>query len=409
VGAALSAAFLAARRLPAPARARLALLVASSGVSLFCLEGVSAYLERPEDAIHARAEACRATGKEYDSRPLWEVVQALRGQGKNAVPSIHPSDFYEEHSELCLGNAGLIPLGGVANRTTVVDNETGDYLIYDSDEHGFHNPTGLYVPGQVEIALVGDSFAQGCCVPSDRNFAALIRDRHPRTLNVGMYGNGPLCELATLTEYAKPLRAKTVLWCFFEGNDLSDLAEEEQSPLIRYLEDSTYSAGLLALQPQIDVALERIIDEQLVLMQSEPLLLRAGRTAGEFLTLHNLRARLARVFRPHSPGTARPKDLELFERVLRCAKGRAEEFGARLVFVYLPEYDRYARSSRPYSDQVYARVKQIVRELGVAFVDVRRAFDRHPDPLALFPFRLPGHYSEEGNREAADTVLEKLR
>jgi hypothetical protein len=144
VGAVLGAAFLAVRRLPAPARARLALLVASSGVSLFCLEGVSAYLEPPEDVIHGRVEGCRATGKEYDRRPHWEVVRALRGQGKHAVLSIHPSYFYPQHSELRLGDAVLIPLGGVANRTTVVCNETGDYLIYDSDEHGFHNPAGLY-------------------------------------------------------------------------------------------------------------------------------------------------------------------------------------------------------------------------------------------------------------------------
>ena len=39
---------------------------------------------------------------------------------------------------------------------------------------------------------------------------------------------------------------------------------------------------------------------------------------------------------------------------------------------------------------------------------VKQAFDDHPDPLSLFPFRLFGHYKEAGYKLVADTVLESL-
>ena len=51
-----------------------------------------------------------------------------------------------------------------------------------------------------------------------------------------MAGQGPLNTLATLKDYVPALKPKFVLWFFYEGNDVSDLLYERQSPLlIRYL------------------------------------------------------------------------------------------------------------------------------------------------------------------------------
>ena len=67
---------------------------------------------------------------------------------------------------------------------------------------------------------VGDSFTHGACVPSEDNFVGVIRADHPATANLGMDSNGPLLMLASLKEYALRFRPKTVLWFYFEGNDL---------------------------------------------------------------------------------------------------------------------------------------------------------------------------------------------
>ena len=82
-------------------------------------------------------------------------------------------------------------------------------------------PRGLYQPETLDIAVIGDSFAQGACVPSARNAVALIRKSYPNILNLGSGGNGPLLELASLKEFAAPLKPRIVLWFYFE-NDLDN-------------------------------------------------------------------------------------------------------------------------------------------------------------------------------------------
>ena len=38
----------------------------------------------------------------------------------------------------------IYTLGTISNTTTVLCSEGGDWSIYESDEHGFNNPKGLY-------------------------------------------------------------------------------------------------------------------------------------------------------------------------------------------------------------------------------------------------------------------------
>ena len=110
-------------------------------------------------------------------------------------------------------------MANISNVTTVFCNESGEYIIYDSDEHGFHNPPGLWHKDAVQAVAVGDSFTHGVFVPSEDSFVSVIRSRMPATVNLGVDGNGPLAMLATLKEYAASLRPTIVLWFYYEGND----------------------------------------------------------------------------------------------------------------------------------------------------------------------------------------------
>lgn len=51
----------------------------------------------------------------------------------------------------------------------------------------------------------------------------LGRLRNRVVANLGIYAFGPQQELLALKRYALPLHPKTIVWVFFEGNDLSDL------------------------------------------------------------------------------------------------------------------------------------------------------------------------------------------
>ena len=70
--------------------------------------------------------------------------------------------------------------------TTVHCNESGQYNIYDADEHGFNNPRGLHGQAPLQVALLGDSFTHGACVPREASVAGRVRAAFPATLNLGI-------------------------------------------------------------------------------------------------------------------------------------------------------------------------------------------------------------------------------
>src|SRR5262249_40671685 len=161
------------------------------------------------------------------------VIQDLRDEGKDAVPAYDAKMLFVstrtsglKHWDVDTTLVRPFPLGGIADKTTVLCNENGTWSIYQSDEHGFDNPPGRWLQGSIEIAAVGDSFTQGMCPPSDKNFMALIRKQNPRTMNLGTAAMGPLSELAVLKEYLAPLKPEIVLWVYFAGNDILDLVSE---------------------------------------------------------------------------------------------------------------------------------------------------------------------------------------
>ena len=87
----------------------------------------------------------------------------------------------------------------MSNTVTVLCNESGQWIDYRSDERGFSNANEIWQSDRLDIAALGDSFTHGYCVPADKTFVALIRQRYPATLNLGIAGDGPLLMLAKLT------------------------------------------------------------------------------------------------------------------------------------------------------------------------------------------------------------------
>ena len=147
------------------------------------------------------------------------------------------------------------------------------------------------------IAAVGDSFTVGACVPSDKNFVAVIREHYPDTLNLGMLGEGPLTMLAALKEYLPFLKPKVVLWFFFEENDFVELLQESKTPLLtNYLKDD-FNQDLFNRQADIDQALSIYVEQgfnaELTKTKWKQKTLRTpGKTLKSFLKLWRLRQRL---------------------------------------------------------------------------------------------------------------------
>jgi hypothetical protein len=350
------------------------------------------------DQIDDRAQRAVQGGRSFDTRDRLQVIQDIEARGLTAYPP------FAGNASIEYEGARILPLAGISHATTVYCNELGQYTIYQSDEYGFHNPAGLWSRQPVEIAVIGDSFVHGACVPSEKNFAALIRAQIPRTLNLGMGGIGPLHELAILKEYGSVVRPNIVLWVYYEGNDLVDLSYEKHGFFRRYLTQGPFQ-GLLAKQAIIDSGL--IDTVRLVRQEINYAAVRENVSdrIERFVKIDHLRKRFAVLF-ARLASSEMNDTLDVLTSVLQEAAALTETWGGKVVFVYLPHHGRYTNAwlADMDRDQVLARV----RRLGLEIIDLAPVFAAQPDPLELFPFRSSGHYTVEGNQLVAEHILSEL-
>ena len=397
------------------------LLVGSTVASLYIVEIalVTFGLGNGPDPMAANVEAARATGIEYDRRTKLEVIDDLTAAGTDAVPavdvrSLAVSGWWQTSGDQTARK--LLPLSGVAGKTTVYMNETGKYLVYRSDRHGFNNPDAQWDSPHQDWLLIGDSFVQGAAVQPGEDLSSQIRAQTNQTvLNVGTGGNGPLIELATLSEYGQALRPSTLVWVYFEGNDLlPELAREQTVPLLmRYLQRD-FTQNLMDRRAQIDTKLALFIEKEKAkararLQDRQNAELRAANLG--WLRLNAIRKLLALDAVDNSLARLETDDIidPLFRNILTEARARTEAWGGRMVFVYLPEFERYRNRVDHESFRKRSELIEMVGSLGIPVIDIhQQVFAEHPDPLSLFPLRLGYHYNAEGYEQVARAIVARV-
>ena len=140
----LAGLLLSALRLQPSSRIKLALLLVSTAVSVYALD--TALILTSVDPMVLLA---REFGVELDTRSKLDVVRDLERQQIRAATNIFPRSLLKKQADgpvrsvLTVNGAETLPLAGIANRATVFCNENGPYVIYQSDDHGFHNPGSL--------------------------------------------------------------------------------------------------------------------------------------------------------------------------------------------------------------------------------------------------------------------------
>jgi hypothetical protein len=362
--------------------------------------------------IRVQERLAERNGMPPDARTVPEVVRDYRASGVPAVPSVVPA--------VLLGHFGpggrsatawphsFLPLAGISGRPTVpLCKDDGQFRLFPADEHGFGNPLPSWSGTAHGVVLVGDSFTYGYCVDPEENLASHLRHRWPSTLSLGTGGSGPLVELATLSEYAAPLRPRVVVWEFF-FNDMADLAIERRHPLLlRYL-DASFTQGLLGRQAEIDSAIESWIETMYTALRGMDT--SWGISWYQLLTLFHVRGLLTNVvFGPpesRDPGS----ELGLFRVILQTARDRVQAWGGRLYFVYVPEWERYYQPAALAKYDLRDSVLRIARGLGVPVVDFVEVVRDHPRRLELFARRdlARGHFTGMGYELMADQVAKVI-
>jgi len=353
----------------------------------------------------AQREAARL-GIGWDSRDRLEVIMDKRQADPNWFPAI-PANTYLERPILLEGKR-IVPLGGVANAHVVGCNENGYYSTFSTDERGLNNPAVHGAPPNQRVFFLGDSFTQGDCLRPGETLVDRVRSVRPDIVNLGSGGNGPLFQLAGIREYIESGEVHVALWMYYEGNDLDDLVRDSgDAILIRYL-DKAFSQGLAPRQAEVNAAVRAMVEGRL-----------HERWLGRSRVLPNLRNLLWQVrqqvggrleaSRDAAQGSSdATSSVALFLEVIALARDEVAEKGGTLLFVYLPEYQRYSWGQLSKGARQRDAVLTGVRKLGIPVVDIDEAFRRQPEPLDHFPLGLKGHYDADGAAVASRAILVAL-
>jgi len=391
----------------------ISILLISIGFVIYGFEIYLGFSSISPEYSQSRIELAKQMGIEYDTRTKLEVIEDLMDVNIKAYPLHSSSKEFSLTNGLETKNGRIFPIGGISNVITIGNNETGYYPNMKIDKYGFHNLKNLYKKNKVDIALIGDSYTEGYSVHSNKTISSFLHELSFSSISLGKSGNGSLIELATVKEYAEPLKPKIVLWMFYE-NDLLDLEREMKSSILKkYLTEDEFSQNLIHRQNEIDSVLKSYIESKIQKAKGHQQEKLSNRFMKLFI-LTNLRNRIDRAFTliPISNST-----YETFNNILKKSNQMISEWGGKLYFVYLPSYHMYSDS---YSNPNELKLKnelnnrkivlETANKLFIPIIDIHKeVFAIHPDPVSLFPLRIKGHYNAKGYQLVAQEIIKRLQ
>ncbi len=349
----------------------------------------------------------KMNGIEYDKRDTFEIYQDLKKNNPNIVVSPHPVYFTD--------NFEISPLSGIANRTTLHCNENGYYSIYESDRFGFNNPDGQWDKNIIDFLLVGDSMTRGACVNEPDTISGNLKKKiktNNGILNLGQSGNGPLRMYATLREYLDFKRVKNILWIYYEGNDLKEFNSElNHKILINYLYNENFTQKLVLRNEEIQNFLLNELSnlEQIMISNQREVKKLKRHPITSFLILTNIRIYISNVYYNKKHKKMHKFQKDQFIKTLNMTKNLSQKNDSKLYFIYLPSYSRFLLFNNTEEYMNYKKVIDTIKSLKISIIDINSLiFNKHKDPLSLFPFRENGHYTAEGYKLVAHEILKSI-
>mgnify|MGYP001203335481 FL=1 len=360
--------------------------------------------------------------KNYDERTTLEVIEELNQSGIKAYPNITPRKVFnlseieivEESLKTNNGENKIYPLSGISRTTTIFSNELGFFPIIETDEHGFNNPKGLYEKNEMDLMIIGDSFAEGINVNADENISSILRsiDSNLKIINLGKQGHGPLLEFATIKEYGQFLKPKIILW-FYYINDISELEDIKLlwPSMFRYLSEESFSQNLILKQKEVDYLLinyveEKIKQEKIDILKQQKVNIKV--LIPEIFKLLKLRLLFDYIVNPpNRVYDQAPEDMiKTFNDILQKTKKMISSWDGKLYFIYLPSFDLYSKNQEDINRET---ILNTVKTLQIPIIDIQKeVFDIHPDPISLFPFKMNGHYTVEGYNLISKIIYKRI-
>lgn len=104
--------------------------------------------------------------------------------------------------------------------------EEGKTVTLKYDKNGFRNDQDI---ASAEVVVLGDSYVEAMMTPSAEILTTRLAELQGKpVVNLGQSGFGPQQEYIVLQRYGVPLHPRTIIWVFYEGNDLDDAYRYEE-------------------------------------------------------------------------------------------------------------------------------------------------------------------------------------
>jgi len=308
-----------------------------------------------------------------------------------------------------------IPFRGPINKQTLSCAEDLNYKLINNDKFGFKNPNSIYEK-KIEIALLGDSYAEGQCYKETNDIAAYLRKSKYNSANYGVTGSGPLVSLGVLKEYVKKFEPPYVVYLYYEGNDISDLSWEKNIPLLKNYLNENYNQDLLNKQDKIKEFLSNIskdsyeyinykIDYKKTYKEKERLTF--IEQLKDFLELNSLKNYIRNSFYH-----IRDKefDADLFFSVINAMNEETNSWKGKFIFVYTPSWSRYFTKFS--KEQRYFDKKDLIlnnlSKNNILTIDLTKFMDKENNLKKYFPLGYIGHFNKQGYEKISSIVIKKI-
>jgi hypothetical protein len=367
----------------------------------------------------------------YDTRSKFEIYSDLK-KTEAISPLYYPYNQLIKKRKFFANINGtqkeILILSGVSNRKTIVCNETGKYLIYMSDRYGFNNPNPTWDTVSDAVVL-GDSMVLGECVSQGKDISSLLRNKENKVItNLGMGGNGPLLNLATLKEYQPLTKSNKIIWVYYEGNDLLDLYNEKKNEILLNYFDSNFIQALHDKQNLLDKKILEIIDEEYKEYQNTRiislLLLRNIRnTIKDFFKNNKKKLINAKFYRNKNIPFVYQKlvnvnsetpyldNVRLYEKILKEVWKFSQTNNIDNYFVYLPSVARFNGEFID-SDTLFGRneILKLVKKYDFDLIDTYdEYFKNQTEPLKYYPYNgKRRHFNSKGYEVISNIISDRI-
>ena len=348
----------------------------------------------------------------YKPLTIWEEYERLTDKKITIVPHVRKKYFSRNNKEIYV-------LGGVSNSKQVLNNENGYYPLVELDEFGWNNSKNNY--NNVEIVLIGGSFAEGFAVDQEQNIASLLRKQNLNSVSFGKAGLSPFHMLAVFKEYITYFKPKYVLW-FYSNYDIYEMQESlNDQYLLQYLQDEEFFQNLIERQEEIDSELSNYTfkewDKEKITRVRKYINIEKNRNIyTRTLKLTELREKLkfhkTIISNQNTIDEVKlDKNLVLnYEAIIKKVNEGINKWGGKLHFVYIPTRSTFDKKSI-YSNfllerEIKEKIFNIIKANKINIIDLEsEIIKEYSNPLKLYSI----HFKPEGYEFVANKIAKHIK